>query len=100
MGKKVHSFFSPISENELEIINDSKFIDAISYKNSGDYEKAIELLNQIIKSKGDKSPAYFELAKIYTAKSKTEKAIYFINNAVELNPKNKWYLNYKINLTL
>ena len=51
MGKKVHSFFSPISENELTIINDSKFIDAISYKKSGDDEKAIELLNQIIKSK-------------------------------------------------
>lgn len=99
MGKKVHSFFSPISENELVIINDSKFIDAVSYKNSGDYEKAIELLNQIVKSKGDKSPAYFELAKIYTATSKKEKAIEFINKAVELNPKNKWYLNYKINLS-
>ncbi len=99
VGKKVHSFFSPISENELTIINDSKFIDAISYKNSGDDEKAIELLNQIIKSKGDKSPVYFELAKIYNAKSKKEKAIEFINHAVDLNPKNKWYLNFKIHLT-
>ncbi len=99
MGKKVHSFLSPVSENELTIINDSKFIDAISYKNSGDYEKAIELLNQIIKSKSDRAPAYFELAKIYNAKSKKEKALNFINHAVELNPKNKWYLNFKIHLT-
>lgn len=99
MGKKVHSFLSPVSENELAIINDSKFIDAISYKNSGDYEKAIELLNQIIKSKSDRAPAYFELAKIYNAKSKKEKALDFINHAVELNPKNKWYLNFKIHLT-
>ena len=99
MGKKVHSFLSPVSENELTIINDSKFIDAISYKNSGDYEKAIELLNQIIKSKSDRAPAYFELAKIYNAKSKKEKALDFINHAVELNPKNKWYLNFKIHLT-
>lgn len=99
MGKKVHSFLSPVSENELAIINDSKFIDAISYKNSGDYEKAIELLNQIIKSKSDRAPAYFELAKIYNAKSKKEKALDFINHAVELSPKNKWYLNFKIHLT-
>ena len=99
MGKKVHSFLSPVSDNELTIINDSKFIDAISYKNSGDYEKAIELLNQIIKSKSDRAPAYFELAKIYNAKSKKEKALDFINHAVELNPKNKWYLNFKIHLT-
>ena len=99
IGQKAHSFFSPISENELTVINNSKFIDAISFKNSGDYEKAIELLNQIIKSKGDKAPAYFELAKIYSLKSKNEKALEFINNAVDLNSNNKWYLNYKINLT-
>ncbi len=99
VGKNVHSFFSPVSENELAIINDSKFIDAISYKNSGDYEKAIELLNQIIKSKGDRSPAYFELAKIYSVRLKKEKAMEFINHAVDLNPKNKWYLNFKIQLT-
>jgi TPR repeat protein len=66
----VHSFFSPVSENELTIKNNLKFIDAISFKNSGDYEKAVELLNQIINSKGDRAPAYFELAKIYTFKSK------------------------------
>ncbi len=98
-GEKAHSFFSPISENELEILNDSKFIDAISFKNSGDYEKAIELLNQIIKSKGDIAPAYFELAKIHTFKSKQQEALKFINKAIDLNSKNKWYLNYKINLT-
>ena len=99
IGQKAHSFFSPTSENELIVINNSKFIDAISFKNSGDYEKAIELLNQIIKSKGDKAPAYFELAKIYSSKLKNEKALQFINNAVDLNSNNKWYLNYKINLT-
>ncbi len=99
MGKKVHSFFSPVSENELTIKNNLKFIDAISFKNSGDYEKAIELLNQIINSKGDKAPAYFELAKIYTFKSENQQALHFVNEAVDLNPKNKWYLNYKINLT-
>lgn len=99
MGKKVHSFFSPVSENELAIKNNSKFIDAISFKNSGDYEKAIELLNQIINSKGDRAPAYFELAKIYTFKSKDQEALQFVNKAVDLNSKNKWYLNYKINLS-
>ena len=99
VGREVHSLLSPVSENELTIFNDSKFIDAISFKNSGDYEKAIELLNQIIKSKNDRSPAYFELAKIYNIKSDNEKALEFINHAVDLTPKNKWYLNFKINLT-
>lgn len=83
----------------MAILNDSKFIDAISFKNSGDYEKAIELLNDIVKSKGDKAPAHFELAKIYKAKVENQKALNHINSAVELNPKNKWYINYKIDLT-
>jgi tetratricopeptide (TPR) repeat protein len=83
----------------LTIKNNLKFIDAISFKNSGDYEKAVELLNQIINSKGDRAPAYFELAKIYTFKSKNQQALQFVNKAVDLNSKNKWYLNYKINLS-
>lgn len=99
MGKKVHSFFSLVSENELIILNNSKFISAISFKNSGDYDKALELLNQIIKSKENQAPAYFELAKIYAFKSQQQKALEFINKAVEVNSKNKWYLNYKISLT-
>ena len=99
IGEKVHSFFSPISENELSIINDSKFIDAISYKNSGDHEKAIELLNQIVRTKGNNAPAYFELAKINSQRSRNQEALQNINNALNLNPKNKWYLNFKIKLT-
>ncbi len=83
----------------MAIINDSKFIDAISYKNSGDYEKAIDILNQIVKSKGDRAPAHFELSKIYTIKLQNEEAVKHINSAVDLNPRNKWYLNYKIELT-
>ncbi len=98
-SKKGHSFFNTLSNSELAIENNSKFIDAISFKNSGSYEKAIVLLNEIIKSRGDKAPAHFELAKIYKFKSENSKSLSHINFAVELNPKNKWYINYKIELT-
>ena len=98
-SKKGHSFFSSSSANEKSIINDAKFIDAISLKNAGNYEKAEQLLLEVIKAKETTAPAHYELSKIYLQTSQNEKALYHINAAVDLNPKNKWYINGKIDLT-
>lgn len=99
ISKKGRSFFVRKTARERAIINDGKLVDAISFKNSGDFEKSIVLLNEIVKSKDDPAPAHFELAKIYNSKNELEKSLSHINSAVELNPRNKWYLNYKIDLT-
>ena len=92
------SFFSA-SNSEKKIANDLKFIDAIAEKNSGNYEKSIVLFEEILKSKDNPAPAHFELSKLYWQKSNDDKAIQHINSAVDLNPKNKWFVNYKIELT-
>ena len=99
MVKKGHSFLKPSSSNEKVLVNDARFIDAIALKNSGDYEKSIAILEDILKKNGDKAPIYFELSKINAHKNETEKSLDYINHAVDLNPKNKWYVNYKISLT-
>ncbi len=98
-SKKGLSFFSRSSATEKSIVNDVKFIDAISLKNSGNYEKAEQLLLDIVKSKETTAPAHYELSKIYLKTSQNEKALFHINAAVDLNPKNKWYINGKIDLT-
>jgi tetratricopeptide (TPR) repeat protein len=92
------SFFSA-SNSEKKIANDLKFIDAIAEKNTGNYEKSIVLFEEILKSKDNPAPAHFELSKLYWQKSNDDKAIQHINSAVDLNPKNKWFVNYKIELT-
>ncbi len=98
-SKKGHSFLGLISPKEKAIANDKKFIDAIKFKNSGDYEKSVELLKDILKSNEGTAPVHFELSKIYEEKGEKEKALSHINSAVNLNPKNKWYVNHKIGLT-
>jgi tetratricopeptide (TPR) repeat protein len=99
MVKKGLSFLKASSSNEKALANDARFIDAIALKNAGDYEKAIAILEDILKANGDNAPVYFELSKINAQKNETEKSLDYINHAVELNPKNKWYVNYKISLT-
>lgn len=94
------SLLKPRSDAEKALANDAIFVDAIRYKNAGDYEKAIVLFEGLSKQKDQPAPAHFELAKMYAAKNKQDLAITHITEAIALNPKNKWYLNTKIDLCL
>lgn len=94
------SLLKPRSEAEKALVNDAIFVDAIKYKNAGDYEKAIALFEDLAKQKDQPAPAHYELAKLYAAKNKRDLAIAHVSDAIELNPKNKWYLNTKIDLCL
>jgi tetratricopeptide (TPR) repeat protein len=75
MVKKGLSFLKASSSNEKALANDARFIDAIALKNAGDYEKAIAILEDILKANGDNAPVYFELSKINAQKNETEKSL-------------------------
>lgn len=97
-SQKGFSLFS-VSEEEKELIADSKFIDAINEKNDGNYDKAIPILEDIIKSSPSKDAAHYELASIYQSIKQYETSLQHINAAVSLDDKNKWYLKFQIDLT-
>jgi len=73
-SQKGFSLFS-VSEEEKALISDAKFIEAISQKNKSNYDKAIPLLEDIIKSSKSQDAAYYELATIYQATKKLPRSI-------------------------
>ena len=97
-SEKGFSLFS-VSEEEKELIADSEFIEGIKHKNDGDYEKAIPLFEEVIKSSKSHDAAHYELANIYQSTKNFEAALNHINQAVTINAKNKWYLQFQIDLT-
>lgn len=97
-AQKGRSFF-PLSSNEKKVVNDKLFIDAIALKTKGENEKAINIFSQILKSKDpEKAPVYYELARIYKSEKKFDDALSNINAAIDLNARNKWYYELKLQL--
>lgn len=96
-SEKRFSLFS-VSEEEKEILADADFIEGIKHKNDGNYDKAITLFENVIKSSKSHDAAHFELSNIYQTINNTEAALKHINKAVAINPKNKWYLQLQIDL--
>ena len=96
-SEKRFSLFSA-SEEEKEILADADFIEGIKHKNDGNYDKAITLFENVIKSSKSHDAAHFELANIYQTINNPEAALKHINKAVAINPKNKWYLQLQIDL--
>lgn len=98
-SQKGRSFFTPVSEGERRVMNDKLFVEAIAHKTKGEYENAIVILNNILKSKDQqKAPVYYELARIYKDLKKFEEARKNIQKAIDLNAKNKWF--YELNLQI
>ena len=97
-SKKEFSLFS-VSDEEKELIADANFIEGIKLKNDRDYEKAIPLFEKVIKLSKSHDAAHYELAKIYQSIDNFEAALDHINKAVVINPVNKWYLKFQIELT-
>lgn len=88
-----------VSQAEKEIIADADYIEAISQKNNGNYEKAIALLKSIIKDTKYPASAHFELSKIYQIQKKYTEALTESTTTIQLEPTNKWYLEHHIILT-
>lgn len=97
-SSKGFSLFS-ISDQEKELIADAEYIEGIKEKNRGNLDKSIALFKEVIKDSKHPSAAHFELAKIYEATKFYDAALLEINKAVELNPTNKWFLDFQIDLT-
>ena len=78
-----------IDEKQVNI--EYNYYNAVKEKVLGNYDKAIELFSQVLRSDPNNHAAMYELASIYIEKNKINDALHFSKNAVELNPANEWY---------
>lgn len=70
---------------------DEVFFDALKDRLHGDNAKAEELYKAFLEKQPNNATAYYELARLYAASSKTGMALTAIQKAVSLDPTNKWY---------
>lgn len=74
---------------ELKI--DGLFLDASTQKQLGNYDKAIELYDQVISLSPNYAAAYFDKASVLYSKKESQKAIELTQKAISLQPSNIWY---------
>lgn len=77
--------------DEKQVNLQYNYYNAVKEKVLGNYDKAIELFSQVLRSDPNNHAAMYELAGIYIEKNKINDALHFSKNAVELNPDNEWY---------
>jgi len=63
--------------------------DAMEQFKNKNYDKAIELLNEVIKQDSKNVDAYANIAVIYKNKKDYEKSFEYLNKAIKLNPRNE-----------
>lgn len=80
--------------SELDVKNQELFIDAKREQLLGNYDKAIELLDAILKKDRENAAAAYELARIYDQKDEAQRSLRFAQNAADWDPQNIWYLKY------
>ena len=71
------------------------YIEATTMAMTEDYEKAIELYEKCKALNPKKAAAYYELSRLYAKKRKAQLAFDNAEKALELKPKNKYYLLQK-----
>lgn len=79
------------STTEAEVDLQSMFIAAAQYKILGDYDKAIELYEQVLKKDSKNHATAYEVARVYDVMDKDELALKAIKKAVDLDASNMWY---------
>ncbi len=67
------------------------FFNAIKEKSVGNYDKALELFNQVIRVDSHNDAAFYEIAQLYYRKRKFQDALHFARTAATLKPSNEWY---------
>ena len=85
------SLAQPGMYHETDIEFQSLFMDAIIAKTTGDTEKQIESLQEIIRRDKTADAAYYELARVYQAQSNFELAQKNAQKACANNSTNHWY---------
>ena len=74
------------------IKSEGMLIEATSAVLVDDFEEAVKLYKAAIKLDSKNDAAYYELSRIYFESQLFELAQEYVANAIELNPRNKWYL--------
>ncbi len=72
--------------------SEGKLIEAASAAVVDDFEEAVKLYKEAIKVDSKNDAASYELARIYFENQLFELSKEYISNAIDLDPKNKWYL--------
>ncbi|MEQ8703066.1 MAG: tetratricopeptide repeat protein [Phaeodactylibacter sp.] len=85
-----------VDEEAIKI--QENFIDASREKLLGNYDEAIKLLEGILRKDRENATAAFELARIYEAKSDSEKSLRYAKDATEWDRSNLWYFKFLADL--
>jgi len=83
------------SSDSSERVYKNLYIEATTMAMTEDYEKAIELYEKCKALNPKKAAAYYELSRLYAKKRKAQLAFDNAEKALELKPKNKYYLLQK-----
>ena len=81
-----------VSEEELN--NQKVFIEASREKILGNYENAIVLYKEVLKTDKKNHAAAYELARLYDILDKNDKALSSIKMAIALDKTNEWYRSF------
>ncbi len=80
------------SESEVKI--EEKLIEASRERILGNYDKSLEILREAKKLNRDDDAIAYELGVIYDLNEDPESAIKMFNDAIRLDPTNKWYYKH------
>ena len=85
------SFAQPGTTTEAEVNAQKIFIEANKEKILENYEMAVSLFKEVLKTDPRNHAAAYELARVYDVLDNDEKALSSIKIAVGLQPENMWY---------
>ncbi|MCC6816539.1 MAG: hypothetical protein IT267_09020 [Saprospiraceae bacterium] len=77
---------------------ESQLIDAQKQELIGNYDKSIELLENMRTIPETRSAVYYQLSRLYKSKGKWEDALNAIQESVNADPNNKWTRVFQANL--
>jgi tetratricopeptide (TPR) repeat protein len=85
-----------VKEDQVKL--EELLVDASREKLVGNYTKAVELLQEILKKDKRNAAVAYELARVYEAMGDEEKAVRYIKNAIEWEPDNPWLYHFQVAL--
>ncbi len=81
-----------VSEEEIKL--QELFLEANREKLLGNWEKAAEHFEEVLRKSPDNPAAAYELARVFEAQGQGDKALTYAGRAVAADPDNKWYKFY------
>ncbi|NUN99650.1 MAG: tetratricopeptide repeat protein [Saprospiraceae bacterium] len=91
-GSSLQKVQAQTKQVEEKVVNLEKLvIEANLERLLGNYDKSIQLCEQVLKEDPSNDVAYFELARLHDVKGSDDEAVRFAKKAVELSPENHWY---------